>query len=163
MDIDVRKHASDFFNVLVLACLGILEVGGRCPVRGLVLADTARGAVSIKESSGVSDLAEAYRVLDGSLSGTLSPGVERTRRAEDGVGMGRDLAKVNNGVHARESDASRTLHAPKGMSAAHEAGRCGEQRLGEHRYVYPSSKLYLLISKEWNDATRLSGQRVSAA
>jgi len=132
----IGKHASDLFDVLVLASFGVLEVHGGSPVRRLVLADTARGAVAIEQRSGISDLAKA-------------------RRTEDGVRVRRSLAKVDDGVHARQTDATGAFHAPEGMSTAHKAGRSGDQRFGEHGgYIQAQFRSF---RKEWNDATRLSG------
>lgn len=47
----------------------------------------------------------------------------------DIVDVGSRLARVHDGIDSCESDATGALHTPKGMGAADEAGRGGDQRL----------------------------------
>jgi hypothetical protein len=61
------------------------------------------------------------------LTSTVSMSkAELTRRAVDGVNVSRNLARVDDRVHASKTDATRAFHAPEGMGAAHKACRGDE-------------------------------------
>lgn len=57
---NIRKHASNLLDELVLAGGGVLEVHGRSPVGGLVLGDGARGAVTSEELISARGRGEAW-------------------------------------------------------------------------------------------------------
>ena len=49
-------------------------------------------------------------------------GSRLTRRAVNGVDVGREIAGVDDRVHTGDTDSARALHAPEGMGAAHNRG-----------------------------------------
>lgn len=59
-ELNLRKHAANIIDSLILASSIILEVGNGGPVGRLVLGDNCRGAVGRNQSVVVGSLAETY-------------------------------------------------------------------------------------------------------